>query len=193
MFRGYVLIGGIVSGLQLVLRMKTMKKQTGLFIFSLVLIIAGVSGCFNSIPSDGSSYDFNSFDYTKVKVTIQVDTNANGKVNFSMLKIMFPSEVSASKYFEGAEISEVVFTLHGNGEYAGEHTINENRVLPKNVTVQWFEYFEMDADDFHQELSNAVKNSQKIEWVAEGTYNLLPPQHSIPIRVSFESEIFSSN
>jgi len=173
--------------------MKTMKKLIGVMIFSLVFVIAGVSGCIDSTPSDGSSYDFNSFDYSKVKVTIQVDANANGNVNFSKLKIMFPSDVSAAKYFEGAEISEVIFTLYGNGEYAGEHAINEDRVLPKNVTVQWFEYFEMDANDFHQELRNAVKNSQKIEWVAEGTYNLLPPQHSIPIRVSFESEIFSSN
>ena len=170
-----------------------MKKMIGVLIFSLVFVIAGVSGCLDSTPSDGNSYDFNSFDYSKVKVTIQVDANANGNVNFSKLKIMFPSDVSAAKYFEGAEISEVIFTLYGNGEYAGEHAIDEDRMLPKNVTVQWFEYFEMDANDFHQELRNAVTNSQKIEWVAEGTYNLLPPQHSIPIRVSFESEIFSSN
>src|SRR4030042_4437701 len=168
MFRGYVLIGGIVSGLQLILRMKTMKKLIGVMILSLVFVITGVSGCIDSTPSNGSSYDFNSFDYSKVKVTIQVDANANGKVNFSMLKIMFPSDVSAAEYFVGAEISEVVFTLYGSGEYAGEPTINENRMLPKNVTVQWFEHFEMDADDFHQELSNAVKNSQKIEWVEEG-------------------------
>jgi hypothetical protein len=170
-----------------------MKKQIVFVIILMVLLIAGFSGCNDSTKSDMSTFDYNSFDYSKVEVTIGVNTVPGERVDFSLLKIIFPADVPNAAYFEGAEIFNVEFVLSGNDQDAGEHTIDSHMELAHNLSVEWTGQFEIEADKLPQELNDAVKNSKKIEWVASGTFDLMPPQHSIPIRVSFESEKFFSN
>jgi len=170
-----------------------MKKQLVLVIIFLVLLITGFSGCNDSTKSDASTYDFNSFDYSTVEVTIGIDTFPDGRVDFILLKIMFPADVPTARYFEGAEVIDVQFLLYGNDQHVGEYTIDSHMQLAYNLSAQWTGQFEIEAGDIPQELNDAIINSKQIKWVASGTFNLMPLQHSIPIVVPFESEIFFSD
>jgi|GEM_PF-6896765 len=167
-----------------------MKKKIGLLMILLIIGTAGLCGCNDVSNSNDNSYDYNSFNFNKVKVTINVDVNPIGIINFTQLKVKFPSDDPSAKYFEGAEISKVDFVLYGNNESTGDFSIDSKMVLPKNLTVVWFKHFQIYADDLHQVLSDAVKNSKEIEWVASGVFILAPPNHSTPIQVTFESESF---
>jgi LEA14-like dessication related protein len=169
-----------------------MKKQIGVMIFLSILLIAGLSGCNDSTKSNGNSYDYHTFDFSTVKVTIHVDVDTNGFVNFSLLKIKFPDNIPTANNFKGVDVFNIGFTLYGNGIYAGEHVIESHKVLPSNLTLTWYEHFEIDTDHLSPVLSDAVVNSKEIRWNASGFFDILPLEYSIPIRVSFESESYTT-